>query len=369
MVAMIVTLGYRRNTLRAMIGASIAASFCLGSPGAWAVVVTVDVPSTCNTIVLEDCNTPGPDRATLSADNTNPTSVPTSLGNSGGVATYTVPAKSSDPRWEFFDTPTYNVSRYGYLRTRLASGNTTTIEAWPRVPVGATTTRLGTGSGSTFLEYSKAWVNPTDANIVTATKGGFRIDMVVSNGLDSDITSALDYFMVDTSQTVGFEFDREGDRQGCGLSNVATDSPSVANSLLSATLNASGSTDANVNVPVSLNTDVFDYVEIRMRQSVGTFSEIFFGTSTQGGLAEARKVTFGIADGQFHTYLFDFSSDSRWDGTLNAFRLDPANGRYNATFDIDYIRFRDFAYVPEPATLGLLLLGLVGVAYARLRRA
>jgi hypothetical protein len=43
---------------------------------------------------------------------------------------------------------------------------------------------------------------------------------------------------------------------------------------------------------------------------------------------------------------------------LNAFRLDPANGVNGATFDVDYIRFRE---APEPSTLAMLL-GLGGLA-------
>lgn len=359
--------GFRQSVLCVVMGLT---AFSLGAPWASAVVVTVDILPTYNTIVLRDCNGSDRPHTYLSANTTTPPGVPSWLGNSGGVASYAVPAGSNDPRWEFFHTATYDVHQYPYVRARLSSGNTSTIEAWPRTPVGATTVRLGTGSGNanTFAEYRSAWKNPNDPSIVTATQGGFRIDMVSGNSSASEITTALDYFMVDTSQTVGFEFDRVGDFQGCTLGNVLAGSPSVAGSFLSATLNSSGSTDANLYVPVNLDTNVFDYVEIRMRQSEGTFNEVFFGTTTQGGLSESRKVTFGIADGQFHTYLLDFSADPRWDGTLNSFRLDPGNGRLNTTFDVDYIRFRDFAFVPEPATLVLLLLGLASIALVQVRR-
>lgn len=362
------------SAVRALIGWIAGMTLSLTTSQASAVVVTVDVPSAYNTLVLTDSNGTGWEHTGLSANATTPPGVPIWSGTSGGVANYTVPAGSSDPRWEFFNTVAYDVNNYGYLRVRMASDNTTKIQAWPNSPVTPTTVTLGSGSGSstTFNEYRAAWVNPADASIRTATNGGFRIDMVERNALLSDITASLDYVMVDTSLTVGFEFDRDADLQGCTLTNVA--SWSVADGILAGTLNTSGSLDATITVPVSslnLDTNVFDYVEIRMSQSAGSISEIYFGTSTQGGLSEARKVSFGIADGQFHTYIFDFSDDARWDGTLTAFRLDAANNKAGATFQIDYIRFRDFAYTPEPGACVLWLLGFLGIGLAsrgRVRR-
>ena len=78
----------------------------------------------------------------------------------------------------------------------------------------------------------------------------------------------------------------------------------------------------------------------------------------------------GITDGGLHTFNIDFDMDSPlWGLTVNNLRIDPdsdASAASGGALAFDY--FRMGSKGPEPTSVGLCTLGVLGVALARSRR-
>lgn len=77
----------------------------------------------------------------------------------------------------------------------------------------------------------------------------------------------------------------------------------------------------------------------------------------------------GITNGELHTFNIDFDSSSPlWGLTVNNLRIDPdsdSSAAGGVTYAFDY--FRLGSQVPEPASVGLCTLGVLGLALARSR--
>ena len=90
-----------------------------------------------------------------------------------------------------------------------------------------------------------------------------------------------------------------------------------------------------------------------------------WGDSTEVFSATQRCGFDIIPDGQYHTYELDLASVETWSGLITALRFDPAMGA-NAG---DYVDVQFISCIPEPSTLTLLVIGLIGLlAYVWRRR-
>jgi len=332
--------------------ATAAVMMLLGSFQVHAIVTyTVDAAGPNDmTIVLKDFNGTGPDHTGLSA-NAGADNLPVYEGNEKGYASYSTKANASDPRVTFASQP-YDVNQYNYVRVRLKASATASSEMWPDTPTGPTTLPLGS-VGTAFTEIQKAWVNPTNASIKTATDGGFRWDPIAgANPLVFD----LDYFIVDRGRVIGFEFDTisamSGSYQGW-QPNAGFNTHLVTNSALTGT---TGGNDPYIqNTSLSVDASIYKYAEIRLKADAGTDLQFFWANSSST-FSEDKSLRPTDADGEWHTYMLDFTDESTWSGTINRFRVDignntPANPA--TAFEIDYIRFREFGAVPEPSRMFL----------------
>ena len=69
--------------------------------------------------------------------------------------------------------------------------------------------------------------------------------------------------------------------------------------------------------------------------------QIFFITETNTNYSEGRANSLRVSlkdDGDFHTYSFDMSQLSGWNGVITEIRLDPVYSP-GIDIDIDYVRF------------------------------
>ena len=83
-------------------------------------------------------------------------------------------------------------------------------------------------------------------------------------------------------------------------------------------------------------------------------AQLFWGNNN--AYSGTRSIALGDNDGEFHTYIIDFTSETTWTGSDMNVRLDAVSSG-GPTFEIDYIRASTNALVPEPGSLALLGLG------------
>ena len=115
-----------------------------------------------------------------------------------------------------------------------------------------------------------------------------------------------------------------------------------------------------------IDLDENKILEIKMKREAsdnGIF-DVFYGTVAHPGASGTRRVELTgssmPADGAFHVYRIDMSTEADWTGNLESLRIDTTqlSGR---NYSYDYVRIGKI--VPEPASLSLLI--LVGLAFLR----
>lgn len=81
---------------------------------------------------------------------------------------------------------------------------------------------------------------------------------------------------------------------------------------------------------------------IRLSATAGNSVMLFYGTGTQPGFSEDRKISFPIvADGQMHEYRVSLSELPLWAGRVQSLRLDLEGNALNANWAIDYLYFEE----------------------------
>lgn len=271
----------------------------------------------------------------------------------GGTTTYGSNAVTTDPQIAFaggsLDLNTYSNFRARYSIT----GANGAVNAWRNPAAGGQQIVLPNGGGS-FVEGTGTIPNP----VAAAT--GFRVDPVTSG---VGWTIEMDYIRIDSTPTIGYEFDNANDQMGLTINAANYASSSFNNGSFVAQANAGGgaASDVNLNFGASVrpDADIYKWVELRMKADAGDRIDLFFSNTTNSsgnGFTVIDLTGAGQTDGQFHTYLLDMSDEADWSGTLDFLRLDPSSNS-SANFEIDYVRFLADATVPEPASTSLAALG------------
>lgn len=284
----------------------------------------------------------------------------------GGVANYTY-AANTGPEGTITYNPlatTFNPATYHSVRVRMSVNRddgaaTTATQVYP-TPISAATGHIDASipSGSTLVERSFDLTTTSNPN-----GNGLRLDAFNYTNDGTADSTAVDYIMADMGRTIGYEFGHDGDLNSTTAKNASL---SVANGLLSGT-DTSGDSQiymiGNGAPNPTISADIYKYVEIRMKGTAGDRIDFFWSTPTRGSVTPKVDVD-AAADGNWHTYLLDFSDEVDWTGNLNFARLDPvaSNG---ATFDVDSVRFMET--IPEPATLGMVALLGGGMLWIRRR--
>jgi len=325
------------SLLTAVATCSLAAFVSTGSP-----VLYTD-PAATNTLIFRDYN---------SGSDTNVSFGPASQSFSGGVSTWTYSGSAGDPKIIYNDGGgAWDHAAYPWVRARYQHSRTNggALQVWEQNAAAGQFVAF-----SPSLALVEATGNPTNPS---PSGAGFRMDPFGS-ALNGDSLS-VDYVMIDRYETVGLaEWDKAGDAQGWSTPNNT--GIAVSNGVLSGTTNG----DSQVTNGTAFDANKYKFIQIRMKAS-GNSAQLFWANNN--GYTGTQVISLGANDGNFHTYLIDFSGESTWTGANMNVRLDPAAG-VGTTFEIDYIRASANALVPEPSSLALLGLGACMLANRRRRR-
>ncbi len=90
---------------------------------------------------------------------------------------------------------------------------------------------------------------------------------------------------------------------------------------------------------LNISASAYKSVKIRMKNNTAsTQSQVFFTTTTDTAWSEAKSIMKAVSanDSGYTEYIFDFSANSAWAGTIKQLRWDPVAA--SGTVDADYIR-------------------------------
>ncbi len=268
-----------------------------------------------------------------------------------GAATYTYVTNGTPEGTITYGTlaNSFAPSLYPSMRIRMAvdrdSSASATVQLYP-TPIGpAGSVSVAVASGTDLKESS------FDLSATTANGIGMRLDAFNYSNDATEDQFQIDYIMADMGRTIGFEFDHDGDFNGVKLTHV---SPSnVVDGVLTGT---AATLDPQINLvgggaTATINADIYKYVEIRMKGAAGDTIALFWNTVAKGSVTPSITIDSSAeSDGNYHSYLLDFSSETNWTGNLTTFRLDPATTAA-AAFEVDYVRFMEVLPSRSPETL------------------
>jgi hypothetical protein len=277
-------------------------------------------------------------------------------GSSGGTTIYESNGVAADPQITF-NGGAIDLTEFPHVRARFAGSSPDSVNLW-RNPAQAGQALTFT-STTALAEYRGTIPN------ANSTTTGYRIDPV-QNG--TGWTFELDSIYADRGSTWGFEFGHVGDDLGLtfNLSKLASLSFGDGSVTGVAETGDAAASDTQISFGPALrpNPDVHKWLEIRMAGQAGDRIDLFFSNLATPGI-ETRTIV-PSADGNLHTYLVDLSDEAGWSGTLDFLRIDPTTSS-GASFEIDSIRFYESAVIPEPSSLGLVLLAPLGLLRRRRR--
>ncbi|MCF7818492.1 MAG: hypothetical protein K9M54_11490 [Kiritimatiellales bacterium] len=313
---------------------SIAIMAMCGAVSALGVTIHKDVYDTA-TVVLEDFS----GMNNLASAMT----LVTFTSSTNGVATYNYASNAGPEGYITYATlaQSFDPSRYKSMRIRMAvdsdDAGSAVVQVYP-TPIGpAGVVGMVVTTGTTLKETS------FDLSTKTANGIGARIDTFNHTNDGTDDDCQIDYIMADLGRTIGIEFDHDGDLNQTAQVNLSN--VTVQNGFLSGGTTTIG--DAQINLLAlgapTIDAGIYKYVEIRLKGDPGDKIDLFWSTAATGGSATPVKVAVEAAensDGNYHTYLLDFSDEAQWTGNLTSLRLDPVSTT-NATFELDYVRFME----------------------------
>ncbi|MDF7822581.1 PEP-CTERM sorting domain-containing protein [Pontiellaceae bacterium B12227] len=283
---------------------------------------------------------------------------------SGGVATYNY-AAGQGPEGTITYNPlgtSFDPSLYSSMRVRMAvdrdSAGTTGVQVYPTpIPAAGNLTKT-VSTGTTLRETS------FDLEALSPNGSGLRVDAFNYTNDGTQDQMQIDYIMMDRGRTIGWEFDHDADSQNTTLLNLSASD--VMGGSLSGTASSGDSQVwlvGNGATAPTINADIYQHVEIRMKGDAGDRIDLFWNTGARGSLTPKIDLdTAAAVDGDWHTYMLDFSEEADWTGNLTAFRLDPT-ATTGAEFELDYVRFMET--IPEPATLGMIVAMGGGMLFVR----
>lgn len=285
------------------------------------------------TVVLEDFS--GATDPSTGQSNTTITAI------TGGAATYTYTALTGPEGYITYSplAKSFDPALHKSVRLRMAlnrdSAPSSDFEVFVSPVTGVNRVNQSISPGTTMTETF------FDISTLTPNGLGVRLDPFNYTNDATDDEWQIDYIMADLGATIGYEFNHDQDFNQLGLANVSPSS--VWDGVLSGTAETA---DPNLWVTggggatAIIDPNVYKFVEIRMKGHPGDIPRVYWKAGTRTDLTPSLPLeeTTASADGEWHTYLIDFSDEADWTGTLTHFRLDPVSA-IGRTFEVDYIRF------------------------------
>ena len=116
------------------------------------------------------------------------------------------------------------------------------------------------------------------------------------------------------------------------------------------------SADPFIYMPISvieggISCDEYKYCAVSVRSPYPTRSNLYFGTSNEGGLDESKNIpsVMGISENpDWETVVFYGASNAKWNGILSTARFDPYG---NVPEGMEYIDIRWIAFVKSEEDL------------------
>ena len=136
---------------------------------------------------------------------------------------------------------------------------------------------------------------------------------------------------------VGWEFDKDGDTEGWLPAHSLAPLVVEGGVLKTSVTNSDPYMHSAAGQSFDLQGNDFQYLEIRMRHSVGTGAEFFWANTIEGkdaGFVAGKERGFACVPGdEWHVYrLYPM-----WQGQVTRLRLDPPEGE-DGVVEIDYLR-------------------------------
>jgi hypothetical protein len=188
-------------------------------------------------------------------------------------------------------------------------------------------------SDGQFHEYTiEAWQHPYWEGSI----GRIRLDL---EGAEAGAEWELDYLRFFSSKPLSFEWDEDGNTLGW-LPAHSLSPFVVEDGVIRTTVTGEDPYMIN-NAITGLIGERDQTMQIRLSATAGSGVTVFFGTQTNPGFSEERKVQFPIeGDGQMREYTVSLGEHPGWRGRIINLRfdLDGADSS-NAVFSIDSVRF------------------------------
>jgi hypothetical protein len=221
----------------------------------------------------------------------------------------------------------------------------------PRIEVRMSATA---GSAAKFYfttDFDPAWSEDKTVSVALTADGllhSIYFDMSANNRwsgrirqLRFDPTDAAGTFTIDYIRAArdggkAWQWNTDGDTEGWTAINHIS-GLTVSGGVISGTTTG---IDPYMRVSgLSIEACAVLQAEIRLKTSAGTPGQFFWTTDVEPNYDANKQINFTLtSDNQFHTYIVPVSSNTRWQGTVTGFRLDPTSAPAGATFEVDYIR-------------------------------
>jgi hypothetical protein len=242
------------------------------------------------------------------------------------------------------------VPAYVHIRGQLlksALGGDGAVARINKVTSGGAVTQLWPASGDYALGASDQVGTATDLDNVFVAAGDsirFEIGSGASGSATSDEISWSNAVGVNELLTAEWNFNAAGNAEGWRATNLTQSVSGGANNLGTFT-----TTDPYIRSPDSLGIDasIHKYVKVRIRNNTTSdLAQLYYTTNadTTWNETKSQMRVITTSDGAYREYVFNFSQDPNWTGTIRQIRFDPAITT-TGSVDLDWLRF--YATTPE----------------------